>query len=298
LAVGLEPNHGKTLHIVAHSMGGLVSRWFIEREGGNGMVQHLIMLGTPNAGSPWSTVEDLAIPLLTIGLNSLSVAVWPAKVLGSLLAALETIDVSLDQMKPNSDFLKSLAASDAPGIPYSIVAGNTSIIQPKSEEQANKLKALLNKVSKAATEFPFLGYPNDIAVLVNSIKSVPEGRMPQPVIQEVACNHLVYFANAVGLRGLSDAVNRAFAKGQDLPPSVPPTITPLTVTPQPETDQPAPDSPTSHQNGHRWWIAGLGVLAIAIFALVVLWPKRSQIPQPQPQSHSQLPLWSRWVDRA
>jgi pimeloyl-ACP methyl ester carboxylesterase len=207
-AVGLGPNHGKTLHIVAHSMGGLVSRWFIEREGGNQMVQHLIMLGTPNGGSPWSTVEDLAIPLLTIGLNSLSAVAWPVKVLGSLLAALETIDVSLDQMKPNSDFLKSLAASDAPGIPYSIVAGNTALIQPSSEAQANKIKALLGKVSKAAIEFPFFGYPNDIAVLVNSIKSVPEGRMPQPVIQEVACNHLVYFANAEGLKGLSNAVNR------------------------------------------------------------------------------------------
>jgi len=34
-AVGLGTNHGKQLHIVAHSMGGLVARWFIEREGGN-----------------------------------------------------------------------------------------------------------------------------------------------------------------------------------------------------------------------------------------------------------------------
>jgi hypothetical protein len=42
----------------------------------------------------------------------------------------------------------------------------------------------------------------------------------------------------------------------------------------------------------------LGVLAIAIFALVVLWPKRSQMPQPQPQSNSQLSLPSQWADRA
>ena len=34
-AAGLGPQHGRTLHIVAHSMGGLVSRWFIERESGN-----------------------------------------------------------------------------------------------------------------------------------------------------------------------------------------------------------------------------------------------------------------------
>jgi triacylglycerol esterase/lipase EstA (alpha/beta hydrolase family) len=39
-------------------MGGLISRWFIEREGGNQIVNHLIMLGTPNGGSPWARVED------------------------------------------------------------------------------------------------------------------------------------------------------------------------------------------------------------------------------------------------
>ena len=65
--VGLGVNHGKNLHIVAHSMGGLISRWFIEREGGNAIAQHLIMLGTPNAGSPWSTVEDWAVTMLGIG---------------------------------------------------------------------------------------------------------------------------------------------------------------------------------------------------------------------------------------
>jgi len=221
MAVGLGPNHGKTVHIVAHSMGGLVSRWFIEREGGNQIVQHLIMLGTPNAGSPWSTVQDLVTPILTFGLNSLSSVVWPAKVLGSLLAALETIDVPLDQMKPNSDFLKSLAASEAPGIPYSIVAGNTSIVQPKTEEQANKIKSLFDKIGKAVVEFPFFSHPNDIAVLVQSIKSLPEGRSPQPIFQEVACDHLVYFANPEGLQGLSEAVTQAFElkndRGSELP---------------------------------------------------------------------------------
>ena len=33
-AVGLGPDHGKSLDIIAHSMGGLVSRWFIERDMG------------------------------------------------------------------------------------------------------------------------------------------------------------------------------------------------------------------------------------------------------------------------
>jgi pimeloyl-ACP methyl ester carboxylesterase len=316
-AVGLGPNHGKTLHIVAHSMGGLVSRWFIEREGGNQMVQHLIMLGTPNAGSPWSTVQELVTPVLAFGLNSLSTVVWPAKILGILVASLEAIDVSLDQMKPDSDFLKTLAASEAPGIPYSVVAGNTSIIQPKSAEQVTKIQALLRKVSKSAVEFPFLGQPNDIAVLVQSIKSVPEGRMPQPVIQEVACDHLVYFGNPAGLKGLSEAATRALGTdhhSSSVSPS--PVVTPpevatvqsenlrQTVSPQTLSEAPAQSDllqesellaqsneevqehsvSQSGQNWHRWWLTGLGILAIVMVAVVVLWPRRSQLPQSQPQS--------------
>ena len=56
-AVGLGPDHSKTLHVAAHSMGGLVLRWFIEREGGDKVVQHLVTLGTPHAGSPWPTIQ-------------------------------------------------------------------------------------------------------------------------------------------------------------------------------------------------------------------------------------------------
>src|SRR5262249_54405765 len=50
---GIVPGTGKRLDVVAHSMGGLVARWFIEREGGDRVVRRLVMLGTPNGGSPW-----------------------------------------------------------------------------------------------------------------------------------------------------------------------------------------------------------------------------------------------------
>jgi triacylglycerol esterase/lipase EstA (alpha/beta hydrolase family) len=52
-AAGLQQNDNKKLTLLVHSMGGLVSRWFIEREGGNKVVDHLVMCGTPNNGSPF-----------------------------------------------------------------------------------------------------------------------------------------------------------------------------------------------------------------------------------------------------
>ena len=203
-AVGLSENHGKQLDIVAHSMGGLVSRWFIEREGGNKIVNHLIMLGTPNAGSPWATVQEWATILLTFGLNSLSTVALPVKILGSLVAALETIDISVDQMQPGSDFLKSLAASPDPGISYSIIAGNNLMMTATIETQ--KLQRLMHKLRNKSMNSVFFNQSNDIAVSVNSIKNINTARVPQVQIREVGCNHLDYFSDKEGLTALAAAL--------------------------------------------------------------------------------------------
>ena len=127
-AVGLGAGHGKTLDIAAHSMGGLVSRWFIEREGGNQIVRRLVMLGTPNGGSPWPRVFDWATVALTLGLNHLTAIAWPAAVVGGLAAWIENPTVALNEMLPSSKVLAELKQSPDPGIPYVMLAGNTSII--------------------------------------------------------------------------------------------------------------------------------------------------------------------------
>ncbi|MEG4856420.1 caspase family protein [Microcoleus sp. K1-B6] len=220
-AVGLKENHGKTLHIVAHSMGGLVSRWFIEREGGNKIVQHLIMLGTPNGGSPWPTVQAWATTALAISLNGLSTITWPIPIMGQLLSllgigvgAIETIDIALDQMQANSPFLKSLATSPDPAIPYTIVAGNTSLVpavlQAKSELQPAVIERLMQKLFNKVVALPFFEQPNDIAVTVQSIKNVPV-RALSPNVLEIACDHLVYFTHPEGLKGLSEAIIKALS---------------------------------------------------------------------------------------
>ena len=42
------------IDIVAHSMGGIVSRYFVQRLGGDKKVRNLITLGTPHGGTDWS----------------------------------------------------------------------------------------------------------------------------------------------------------------------------------------------------------------------------------------------------
>jgi hypothetical protein len=214
---GLGPDHGKTLHMVAHSMGGLVSRWFIEHLDGHRSVQRLVMLGTPNGGSPWPSVEDWAMATIGIGLNKLGSLFWPAGVLGNLMAKFEeAAGTSLSQMEPGSPLLENLAASPDPGIPYHIVAGNTSLppdaLEPQGPENQSRLRRLfeklnLQRVIHATASLAFFSEPNDIAASVGSIGAVPETFGKAGPLREVACDHMSYFSTEEGLSALKDALD-------------------------------------------------------------------------------------------
>ncbi|MBW7883052.1 MAG: caspase family protein [Caldilineaceae bacterium] len=214
--VGLGPDHGKTLHVVAHSMGGLLCRWFIEHEGGNKIAQRLVMIGTPNAGSPWPTVQDWATAALGLALNGLGGVGWPGQIIGALVGALETVDVALDQMRSGSDLLRSLAAGVDPGVPYHVIAGNTGLIEPAvarpSQGEPSLVERLWGVLSPkrwfhAGLSAAFFFAPNDIAVSVESIRSLPSDRTPPPAIRELACDHVSYFFTLASVQALIDALD-------------------------------------------------------------------------------------------
>ncbi|GEM_PF-6713837 len=64
----------------------------------------------------------------------------------------------------------------------------------------------MNKLFDKVVDLPFLGEPNDIAVTVQSMKSIPDGWSVSPFIQEVACDHLTYFEHPEGLKALLTAL--------------------------------------------------------------------------------------------
>ena len=174
------------------------------------MVRRLTMLGTPNGGSPWPSVEDWATTALAVGLNGLSMVLWPASVLAGLVQAIEAVDVTLDQMVPNSGFLKDLYASPDPKVPYVMVAGDTSMIPGATGdvERRLKLRRLLAKLRSDRTIYDvadhFFGRSqNDVAVSLESMGYLAEGRISPCEVRTVACDHLSYFHNPDGLKTLA-----------------------------------------------------------------------------------------------
>ena len=201
--VGLGDGSGKRLTIIAHSMGGLVSRWFIEQVEGNAFVDHLIMCGTPNAGSPFGSVDG-ALAIIDM-LADLSVNVMPAVVpfvtpVRAILKHTRAVTRTLGQMEPNNEFFLNLNASDDPGVRYTILAGD---IDAYSETQDAFFGRLMVKAGRSgAFDLVFNHQPNDIAVGVESIQGVRGLRAIAVERHAVACHHLNYFASPAGREAL------------------------------------------------------------------------------------------------
>lgn len=212
-AVGLGPDHGKELIIVAHSMGGLVSRCFIENEGGNKVVSHLIQVGTPNAGTPWTSVYEMAMTLLTRAINGASFLqpyLTPLSFIGKVM---DKVTITLKQMKLESDFITGLNDSTDPGIPYSIVIGNTRLISTKyDEKQQSLIKRMLARFKQRglydALDLAVFRAANDIAVSTKSIADIAgkENRQFPPKEYTTACDHISYFVDPNGVKDLSQAL--------------------------------------------------------------------------------------------
>jgi pimeloyl-ACP methyl ester carboxylesterase len=209
-SVGLTSDNGRHVDILAHSMGGLVSRWFIEREEGAGLVRHLVVCGTPNGGSPWSTVGDLATSTLALALNGAAALSGPLAVVGAALSflvqAVERVDVTLDSMSPGSDLLTVLSASAQPPVPYAAVAGRDPF---GPAAQASRARVILEKVRipKLVLDAVFAGIANDLAVSVSSATTFGSSWAARPPQIEVDCNHLTYFASADGMTAVRRALS-------------------------------------------------------------------------------------------
>ena len=203
-AAGLNETDNKKLTLLVHSMGGLVSRWFIEREGGNKIVDHLVMCGTPNNGSPFGKVDG-ARKILKV-LTALSVNYVPMFIpfSGAVLLLLnrsKKITPTLEQMNPESDFIKTLNASEDPGIRYTILAGDVEAYKEPSDAF---FADMLAKVGQSSLFEALFGMKaNDIAVSVESILGVESKRAITPVRKNVGCHHLNYFVSDAGQKALT-----------------------------------------------------------------------------------------------
>ncbi len=208
-AAGLTIASNKQFDILAHSMGGLVSRYFIEHiRQGDQLVNHLMMFGTPNGGSVFGDIpmyRDKLVQLLTIGLNFGKAWLGSVGVLldifNKALIGSKQLTKTLSQMQKDSSFIQDLKQIDLVDLPtkYSVVAGDTT----RYEEVPNdRVRQLLEKILLLVGNKANSHIPNDIAVLVEDILAIPNA--VNAIKHQVICHHMNYFEEEGGLAKLRE----------------------------------------------------------------------------------------------
>lgn len=208
--LNLEDNQ---LTIIAHSMGGLVTRFMIEQEGMASMVRRLVQAGTPNAGSELSDFRKKITGWIGMGINGVSFIQPYLTILSFIGKGLEKrIFKTLDDMGPGSPFLTKLNAGSAQmadQLHYALIAGDTNLIKAPILKKDPMWKKLLKALKKRGA-YLFLDYlvfeddPNDMAVKVESMKVLPDTNAR---IEIIDCNHLMYFTDADSLKLLEEMVS-------------------------------------------------------------------------------------------
>jgi hypothetical protein len=201
----------KTVDLVVHSMGGLVSRWLIEREGGDQYIRHLIMLGTPNGGSPFSALAPVIPGLIALAANLQSP--W----LGGLVYALQFLmdskraDRTLSDMDEESNLLLTLNTSNPPTTKYTIIGGDVTKYQILV---TGRMDRLVEKVLLAIGDLANRSDHHDIAVPQDSLFTVPKGVTAETYLE--AGHHLNYFSYPATLRRLEAVIRQGVMVSEDL----------------------------------------------------------------------------------
>ncbi|PWN58033.1 caspase family protein [Chryseobacterium viscerum] len=199
--IGLPDQSMPKLTVVAHSMGGLVTRQFICENGGADMLSKFIMAGTPNGGSEWGKASGLIVQslqlLLTHALNVTGPVKWAITGLSFLIKNFYNPGNTLKDMTIASQFLNDLSSKTFPAsLPFYIVGSNTELVDndyATDDPFLKKLPQILKTgaLYPALTKVLFKGHPNDMAVTLESMKKIKEFNNNMTIFPG---DHISYFS--------------------------------------------------------------------------------------------------------
>lgn len=204
--VGFGKESFPALTVVAHSMGGLITRHLLEVDKKGTFIQHLIMLGTPNDGSEVAGLRDQVYGLITDALNVGGVMKLSIAGLAYVLNLFGANPVqTLGQLAPGSPVLKLLGRNPAPPIPYSLISGNISKITEEVAAGNPFLERLVDHIKGKAvypllSKFVFKDNHHDMAVTVDSMATILGFDREKRI--EVGCDHVGYFDSRECLEAL------------------------------------------------------------------------------------------------
>lgn len=206
--VGCKKSDGREVVLIAHSMGGLVSRWMLEKEHGDALISAFVEVGSPNAGSPWASSYDVFMMGLGTVINYLPLPGVVNALLSFVEKAWDHVEVTQKQLRPDSPLVDALNQTvGLVPIPYLIVPGDSSLIPDpdgKRKRLVAKLFSRLGSAVKTGAIKMLFDAENDDIVSVESMTAVPPGNVT--ITDSAACDHFGYFNTDAGLERLGDVL--------------------------------------------------------------------------------------------
>jgi len=134
------------VHLVTHSLGGLVARAYIESDAYKpGLIDRLIMIAPPNQGSPWAKFSTVIALRQQYYLRKYCPD-WDWS-----WAVAETLTDSSAQIEPGSPFLRALNARPRrDGVRYTIIAGTKNEI---AEMAGGTLSGVAGKLGRFGAKY-------------------------------------------------------------------------------------------------------------------------------------------------
>jgi pimeloyl-ACP methyl ester carboxylesterase len=202
---GFASGGGMKVHVFAHSMGALVSRWVAEVTRGDDFIERMILIGPPNRGSALASMARSGAYLIAAVVNGLA----PLPLIGAAGWALEKLyeeGHGWRDLETDSELTKRLNGLAGPStVPYLILAGNIP-----AEEKGARLTRLARKLLDTTLDGLFGEGEHDGVVPMSSLRGLRGGTYPFLSTTVLPCDHFSYFDIPEG----RDAVRRWVLEGR------------------------------------------------------------------------------------
>ena len=155
----IDKNPNCTISLVTHSMGGVVARVMIEKEGfALDQIKRLVMVAPPNHGT-----QLAGLPSGNASFDALLARVDRIGIRQALQNFVSIANVAIDDLKPDSKCLKDLNEGDRnKNINYSIILGDHGVL---SALEIDMQKRFAKQLSDAGLD----GAENDFNALLNNL---------------------------------------------------------------------------------------------------------------------------------
>ncbi|RPI25578.1 MAG: hypothetical protein EHM61_14025 [Acidobacteria bacterium] len=185
---GFKPGTEITLHVFAHGMGALVSRWAAEMAGAEEIVGRMILAGPPNRGTSLASISRSGAYLLAAILNGLA----PVPLVGAVAWTMEKLcehGLGWRDLETDSALTKQLNELNSPAsVPYFVLAGNMP-----SEGPGSRLARLARKLFDKSLDGVLGERENDGVVPMSSLKGLRGGTYTLLTTCVLPCDHFSYF---------------------------------------------------------------------------------------------------------